>query len=88
MGLTITDPDIEKLARAYAAELGVSVPEAVRRALEQAQTSMAAAGSAATKEQRRRCIEEVQRRVREFGPPDMSKTEDEILGYDEQGLPE
>ena len=83
MPLSIKNDDAEHLARQVASETGESVTEAIRKALEERWERLKA---------RRRSriltghIEDLLRRVDTL--PDLdSRSADEILGYDEHGMP-
>ncbi len=83
MPLSIKNDDAERLARQVASETGESVTEAIRKALEERWQRLRA-------RQRSRIltgqIEDLLRRVDTL--PDLdSRPADEILGYDEHGMP-
>ena len=83
MPLSIKNDDAERLARQVATETGESVTEAIRRALEERWERL---------KTRRRSrllttqLEDVLRRVDALPTLD-SRPADEILGYDEHGMP-
>jgi antitoxin VapB len=80
MALVIDDPDIDRLAQELAEVEQVSVKEAVERALR-----ARLAHERAIQEKRRK-IRELQERVKSYPIYD-DRTPDEIIGYDEFGLP-
>jgi antitoxin VapB len=83
MALNIKHPEADSLARALAAQTGESLTEAVITALrERLQREAGRRSSSSLREDLRR----VQRRYRELPLLD-HRTADEILGYDEHGLP-
>ena len=83
MALNLKNPDVEQLARALAAETGESLTEAVRRALEERLESLRRRRAHAATYAR---VEAIQAMVRELPVRDQ-RSEDEILGYDERGVP-
>ena len=84
MALNIKDPATDRLVRELADVTGesitVAVSKAARERLERIQGRL-------SPEQKRAAIRRIQARVAARGI-DYSKTEDEILGYDENGIPE
>ena len=83
MAISIKSMETERLAREVAAKTGESLTRAIQRALEERLERL--------KQQRRSTIlagqlEEILRRVDQLPILD-SRTTDEILGYDEHGLP-
>jgi antitoxin VapB len=83
VALNIRHPDADSLARALAAQTGESLTDAVIAALrERLQREAGRRAAPSLREDLRR----VQRRYRELPLLD-SRTADEILGYDEHGLP-
>ena len=83
MAINIKSVQAERLAREVAAKTGESLTGAIQRALEERLERL--------KQQRRSQIvlsqlEDILRRVDRLPILD-SRTSDEILGYDEQGLP-
>ena len=85
MALNIRDPEVHRLARAVADATGETMTEAVRHAL---RDRLAAIGDAGSVEQERRfrAIMERGRRFRALPAAD-PRPLDEIVGYDENGLP-
>ena len=80
MPLVIDDPDIDRLAQELADAEQVSVKEAVERALRERLKH-----EQAIQEKRRR-IRELQERVKTYQVFD-DRTPEEIVGYDEFGVP-
>jgi antitoxin VapB len=83
MALSIKSVDVERMAREIAAKTGESLTGAIQKALEERLARL--------KQQRRGHlvadqIEEILRRVDQLPVRD-SRRPDEILGYDEHGLP-
>ncbi len=82
MALSIKNPETERLARTLAKRTGESITEAVTVSLrERMNRQQVRKGSFREK------ILEIQRRVAALPVLD-DRTPDEILGYDEHGLPE
>jgi len=83
MGMSIKNPATERLARQVAKETGESLTEAIQKSLEERWLRLQA-------KRRNRAlttrIEDLLRRVDALRTLD-SRPEDEILGYDERGLP-
>jgi antitoxin VapB len=83
MALSIKNEDTERLARQVARETGETLTEAIQKALQERWERLKA---------RRRNqvlagqVEDLLRRVDALPALD-SRTEDEILGYDEHGIP-
>ena len=83
MPLSIKNPSAERLAREVAGETGESLTEAIEKALEERlQRLRAKRRSRALADQ----IEDLLRRVDALPTLD-SRHADEILGYDDQGMP-
>ncbi len=80
MALVINDPDIDRLAQELAEVEQVSVREAVERALR------ARLAQEQAIQEKRRKIRELQERVKSYPVYD-DRTPEEIIGYDEFGLP-
>lgn len=83
MALSIKSMETERLAREIAAKTGESLTDAIRKALEERRDRL--------RNQRRSQIlasqlEEILRRVDQLPVLD-SRSPDDILGYDEHGLP-
>lgn len=88
MSLVINDPELDRMAQELADATGVSVEEAVRDAVEAKLKACgnAAAPRAAKKEINREEIDRILGRVAKLPVLD-DRTPDEIIGYDEHGLP-
>ncbi|GEO87628.1 antitoxin [Aminobacter sp. DSM 101952] len=83
MALSIKDPETEKLARALAARTGETITIATRRALEDRLKRM---GSQAKKSALLEDMEAMQRRLSVLPVLD-DRSDEEIIGYDENGIP-
>ena len=83
MALSIKDPETERLARALAERTGESLTIATRRALEERLRRM---GTDAHKAALLEDLAASRRRWRALPVLD-SRSADEIIGYDENGLP-
>lgn len=83
MALSIEDPKIESLARDLAARTGESVAVATRRALEERIRRVA------TDAERKRLLDDLAASRKRWAkmPIVDDRSEDEILGYDANGLP-
>lgn len=83
MALSIKDPETEKLARALAARTGETITIATRRALEERlkRTGLQAKKAALIED-----MEAMQRRLSVLPVLD-HRSPDDIIGYDENGLP-
>lgn len=82
MPISIKDPETDRLARALAAATGESLTEAIRRALQdrlERETQRTARGIAAE-------VRRIQERLARLPVLD-ARSADEILGYDDHGLP-
>jgi len=83
MALSIRNDSAERLARQVAEETGESITEAIRKALEERWSRL-------NRKRREKIlsgqIEDLLRRVDELPILD-ARPEDEILGYDEHGIP-
>ncbi len=91
MALTIESPEAERLARELAERTGESVVEAVTNALraELARNSPPTGESATSSREKRKASEilhESALRIAQMPVLD-TRTADEIIGYDENGLP-
>ena len=85
--LTIDDPETERIVRELAARRGQSIDAVVRNAV-LAQTPATEPTQASPDEQSRRhaILLEIARRMDAL--PDLdTRTADEVIGYDESGLP-
>ncbi len=85
MALNIRDPEVHALARKVADAAGETMTQAVRRSLEE-RLSRIGQVSEAERLRRLAAMAEFARRFREAPIVD-PRTPDEILGYDENGLP-
>ena len=85
MGLSIKNPEVERLARKVAKKRGLSLTGAIRYALEQVDEKPKKADKA-TQERRRKALEKFVAECSKI-PTNWDLTEDEILGYDENGVP-
>lgn len=83
MALSIKDPETEKLARALAERTGESITVATRRAIED---RLRRTGSQARKAALLEDMEAMQRRLDALPVLD-HRSSDEIIGYDENGVP-
>ena len=84
MALSIKDPEADRLVRELAAETGESITEAARRAFEERLHRVRARRDSGVG---REAVWEIIERARARPVAD-PRTEDEILGYDENGVPE
>jgi antitoxin VapB len=83
MALSIKDTETERLARQVARETDESLTEAIRRSLkERLQRLRRRSHARVTREK----LNDIFRRIDALPNLD-TRTEDEILGYDEHGLP-
>ena len=85
MALSIRDPKTDRLARELAALTGETMTGAIRVALEQ-RLERERRRRPAEIERRRRAIDAIVERFSRLPVLD-DRSEDEILGYDERGLP-
>ncbi len=83
MALSIKDPETEQLARTLAERTGESITTATKRALEE---RLRRTGSSARKAALLEDLEAIQRRWNALPVLD-NRTPDEIIGYDENGIP-
>lgn len=83
MALSIKDPETERLAKALAEKTGETITTATRRALEERLRRLANAGN------RDVLLEELAASRRRWAklPVLDNRSPEEILGYDENGLP-
>ncbi len=82
MAISIKDPETDRLARALAAATGLSLTEAIREALRdrlEQETHRGRRGVGAE-------VRRIQERLARL-PVQDARTADEILGYDDHGLP-
>lgn len=83
MALNIKDPDTDRVARELARETGESITVATRIALEERLARVRRTGDADARAQRLRVIIDHVRTL----PVLDDRSPDEIIGYDENGLP-
>jgi antitoxin VapB len=83
MALSIKDPETEKLARTLAQRTGETITVATRRAIEDRLKRL---GSHARKTALLEDMEAIQRRLASLPILD-PRSPDDILGYDENGIP-
>jgi len=83
MALSIKDPETDRLARALAEATGESITEAIRRALEE---RLGRESERVSYERMRTDVRRVQERIASLPVLD-SRSADELLGYDEHGVP-
>jgi antitoxin VapB len=83
MALSIKNPETERLARELAQATGESLTDAITRALRDRIARITGRDADAMLE---RDLREIQERVARLPVLD-SRSPDEIVGYDEQGLP-
>ncbi|MFG1210254.1 type II toxin-antitoxin system VapB family antitoxin [Xanthobacter flavus] len=83
MALSIKDPETERLARALAARTGETITVATRRAIEE---RLKRTGAHARKTALLEDMEAMQRRLGALPVLD-DRSPEEIIGYDENGLP-
>lgn len=83
MALNIKDPETDRLARELAAATGESITVAARRALEERLVRVRARAARGPAED---LLRQLVRRGRDRSMHD-NRTADEIVGYDEDGLP-
>ena len=85
MGLSIKNFEVERMVREIATTRGVSMTEALRQVLAEEVDRQRAAREAEVEEKVRK-VREIAARIAAM--PDVSDlTDDEILGYDEDGIP-
>lgn len=85
MGLSIKNPEVERLARKIALDEGISITEAIHRALKKYEREDKKV-TADVRARRERAYQEFREAVDHI-PINYDLTDDEILGYDENGLP-
>lgn len=83
MALSIKDPETEQLARSLAQLTGETITTATKRAIEERLRRL---GSQTRKDALLEDMAEIRRRWGEMPVAD-DRTPEEILGYDEHGLP-
>jgi len=82
MTLNIKDPETDRLARQLARRTGESITETVRTALEQRMKRELARSPVSLKDELMR----ISRRAAQL-PRKSNRTPEEIIGYDDHGLP-
>ncbi|MEI2702991.1 MAG: type II toxin-antitoxin system VapB family antitoxin [Baekduia sp.] len=85
MALNIKDPETSRLARELAATTGETITEAARRAFEERLARLHAERTRDT-EAKLREVRKIQEHFASL-PIGDDRTPDEIIGYDEHGLP-
>ena len=85
MALSIKDPEVDQMARRLARERQTTMTGAIKLALGN-ELNRGERFSPEERARRTAAITEIQQRIARQGI-DWSMTEDEILGYDENGLP-
>jgi antitoxin VapB len=85
MGLSIKNVEVERMARDTARRRGVSLTEALRQLLAEEEARVAAAREAQIEAKRAAVMEIVERSASRPRLNDLS--DEEIIGYDENGLP-
>lgn len=90
MGLSIKNEEVERLARELARRRRISITEAIRQSLEREVGREQAGGPRTGAKGRSSRYEAMMAIAREAAalPTVSDLTEDEILGYDEHGIPE
>ena len=83
MALSIKDPEADRLVRELAAETGESITEAARKAFEERLRRVRARRAAA---ERVMTLDDVILRARALPVVD-ARSADDIIGYDDAGLP-
>jgi antitoxin VapB len=92
MGLNIRDPEADRLARELAATTGESVPDAVLRALRERLSREALRGRTSREKEKagesqlRDKLRAIRKRCAALPVLD-DRTPEEIVGYDDRGLP-
>jgi antitoxin VapB len=83
MAINIKDSETDRLAREVAKRAGETITDAIRKALEERLQRLAGRYAAPTKRDK---LYEILNRVDALPRLD-TRSEDEILGYDESGIP-
>jgi antitoxin VapB len=83
MAINIKDSETDSLAREVAKRAGETITDAIRKALQERLQRLAGRSAAPTKRDK---LYEILNRVDALPRLD-SRTDDEILGYDENGIP-
>ncbi len=85
MGISIKNPDVERMIRQVAQDRGLTLTQAVAYAMRQVLPEQTAV-SPAVIERRRKALERFLKRIEGLPVLD-DRTADDIIGYDENGLP-
>lgn len=85
MALNIRDPEVHELAREVATATGETITDAVKASLKERLERVKGVGEA-ERQRRYDALMAFARRWREL-PIEDPRTDEEILGYDEHGLP-
>ncbi len=85
MALSIRDPETDRLARELSRRTGETMTQAIRKALEERLARVDGSREAEI-ERRRQAINAIVARAHKLPILD-NRSEDEILGYDEHGIP-
>jgi antitoxin VapB len=83
MAINIEDVETESLAREVAQRAGETIPDAIRKSLQERLQRLAGRSAAPTKRDK---LNEILNRVDALPKLD-SRIDDEVLGYDENGIP-
>ena len=83
MAINIKDPETDSLAREVARRAGETITVAIRKALQERLQRLAGRYAAPTKRDK---LYDILKRVDALPRVD-SRSEDEVLGYDESGIP-
>ena len=89
MSIVIDNPELERQLRALADQRGESVEDVLFQLTGTTASQAAPANRAETQQEREARLAEVQRIIDRFAALDVQdpRTPDEIIGYDEHGLP-
>lgn len=85
MGFSVKNDEVERMIRELAARRGASMTEALRQLLAEEETRAAAAREA-IRDAKVAAIRQIQREIAAM-PIVSDMTDDEILGYDDAGIP-
>jgi antitoxin VapB len=84
MAINIKDPETDRLAREVANKAGETLTDAIRNALQERLQRLASRSAVPTKREK---LREIVGRVDALPRFSDSRTDDQILGYDESGIP-
>jgi antitoxin VapB len=84
MAINIKDPETDRLAREVANKAGETLTDAIRNALQERLQRLASRSAVPTKREK---LREILGRVDALPRFSDSRTDDQILGYDESGIP-